>query len=275
MKARVIIIFGLAVLLGMPSVSAQSFKEKLKNATEKVGKQVKQEVSKKKSPKKSPKKSKNTSDLEKRRKAIVGKEQKIEVGTTAKLPDTHTALFAPLSPKKGTVDAKWGTKSVKATKPPKDETKQPDWNDAQISAYELDNKSLVEAFVLMDKCFESGYFSNNSPASFRWRALQRELDDRLEALERMVEEYDEARYEYENAEDNLWVIDHHHQNLSGIFRSRAYHALVRSSIAPFFTTQYKDLAARTTDAVRKYFNNHGGYENAHKANFTVWDPDKK
>lgn len=167
MKARVIIIFGLASLLGMPSVSAQSFKEKLKKATEKVGKQVKQEVSKKKSPKKSSKKSKNTSDLEKRRKAIVGKEKDIEVGTTAKLPYTHTALFAPLS-QKGTVNAKWVTKSVKATKPSKDETKQPDWNDAQTTAYELDNKSLVEAFVLMDKCFESGCFSNSSPASFRW-----------------------------------------------------------------------------------------------------------
>lgn len=65
------------------------------------------------------------------------------------LPETHTALFAPLGePAK----AEYGTKSVTASKPPKEESKQPDWNDVQTFVYELDNKNLVEEYLILDEC---------------------------------------------------------------------------------------------------------------------------
>lgn len=65
MRAHAILILGLAALMVAPDASAQSFKEKLKKATEEVGQQIKQEVKQqikqeasKKTPEKTPAQSK-------------------------------------------------------------------------------------------------------------------------------------------------------------------------------------------------------------------------
>lgn len=245
MKTRLLLILSLLFLIGAPDVSSQSFKDRLKNATEKVSKQVVNEV-KKKTSKKTDKVTKHTTKSRK------GKKQSSQNASSAvaPLPSTHGALFAPLGEP---VDAKLGVKSAKVTRPPKDETKQPDWNDARPSVSELDNKSLVDEFVLLYECIESKYLDFNSPCGIRFNSVQRELTDRVDVLDKMVSDYEEGP-EY----------------LSMVLGRRAYHIVVRSSLAPLFEF---NINGETwfRDATREYFEAHGGYKNAHK-NLTKWDP---
>lgn len=271
MKASAIFIISLAILIGAPSVSAQSFKERFKKATEKVGKQILDEVTKdssSSSKSNSLKSSKSSKSSKKNSKKSKSSKQSKSTKHTTRLPESHTALFAPLGK---SVDAAYGTKSVKAVKPPKDEAKQPDWMDARVSAYELDNKSLVDELLLLDKCLKNGYISGNSPASFRYNTLLREFTERVDAVHRMVEYYDVCVYDY-NADYGLdadAVNDNNHAQLARILKSRQYHTLVRSSIVPLFSVNADDL----DDDTKTYFKKFGGMENAHKQKFTVWDPD--
>lgn len=294
-KAHAILFFGLTAFLACgPAASAQSFKQKIKKATEEVGQQVKQEVGQhikqevaekiqgktqeKASGKiqgKSP--AKSSADKSAASKSAVsssrqgGSQSAKNKAVTIDLPQTHTALFAPL----GEQDAKYGSKSVPVSKPPKEETEQVAWNESRVSAWEFDNKSLVEEFLLLDECMESRYFTATSPAFFPYCDIKDELNARIDALEEMVEQYNEAHYEYavrkqEGAGyEDQWVIDLAHHNLARVLQKREYHALVRSSIAPLFTMK----GTWIDDGVREYFEAHGGYENAHKADLTVWDPD--
>lgn len=260
MKARAILIFGLAALIGMPNTSAQSFKERLKKATEKVGQQVKQEVSKKAPEKKSD----NTSSSEKKGVQKRNDNQQSKDKTpTANLPQTHTALFAPLGEP---VNAKYGIKSVTPVRPPKEDAKQPDWNDARTHVYELDNKSLTDEYLMLNDCIKSGYIGSTSPASFRFHNVKDELIARTETLNRMVNIYNEAKDNAEDGEDGF--ADLERKRLAAYLKGRLYKTLIRSSIAPFFTLEGNWISNET----KTYFKTHGGYENAHKANWTVWNP---
>lgn len=250
MKTRTAILVSIAVLLGVPDASAQSFLGKLKKTVKNA---VKQEVS-----------DKVTDKTTKVVKTTTGKSTSATSsktgGTSSSLPADHTALFAPIGQ---AVDSKYGTKTVKAERPPKDETKQPDWNDARISVYELDNKSLVEEFLLLDECLNNKYFRATSPAFARYSAVLDELSQRTKALEKMVDYYNEAS-DYE-ADGDTGFAKENYKLLGGILKGRPYKTLIRSSVAPFFTSE-RELIKKN---VATYFNAHGGYENAHKAKFTV------
>ena len=270
MKASSILVLGMAVLIGAPNASAQSFKEKLKNATEKVKQEVVKTVP--------GKKGADTKDGGKGIPKVnvaqpaaglnVGNIGKAEnKGTTNNLPATHTALFAPLGEP---VDKAYGTKSVKPVKPPKDEEKQPDWMDARVLVYELDNESLVAEYLILDECLETGYFTIQSPAAFRHRAVQQEMVDRTDALNDMVELYYELKSEYYEDIDDTGFIDLDNKRFAGILARRPYQAVIRSSIVPFFTIEHR--ATWIEDESRRYFEEHGGYENAHKETWTVWQP---
>lgn len=244
MKTRLILILSLLFLIGAPDISSQSFKDRLKNATEKVSKKVAKEVTKK-TLKKNEKVTARTAKIRNK-----GKNNAQTSTTVAPLPSNHAALFAPVG---DPVDATWGVKSAKVTRPPKDEAKQPDWNDARPSVYELDNKSLVDEFVLLNECIESKYIDFNSPCGIRFNSVQRELTDRIDIIDDMVSNYDDGP-EY----------------LAIILGRRQYHVVVRSSLAPLFE---QNINGETwfRDATRNYFEAHGGYKNAHK-NLTKWDP---
>ena len=219
-KSRAIVMLSMAIFLGSPAASAQSFKSILKKAAESVGGEVKNEVNKafdintKASTQTSAKKSAKRTSVQTAK----------NNGATVNVPANHTALLAPIGE---AVDAKFGIKTVKAVKPPQDEKLQPDWNDAQTDVRELDNKSLVEAYLVMEASINSKSISPSSPASFRHLSL-----------------FDELTY--------------------------AYKVVTRSSLAPLFSLDDYFIS----DATVKYFKEHGGYENAHKASFTVWNPDK-
>lgn len=269
MKAHVIIIFSLAVLIGMPNVSAQSFKDKLKKKTEKivkqkVEKQVKTGASKKVSSKKS-----NTT-LKQQSSKIVS------IGTLPISLQNHTALFAPvIVGKNKAIDAKWGIRSVKAEMPPKEETKQVGWNDSRAWLYEMDNKSIVDEFLIMHKCIETGYFAPTSPAALRYFEVKGELWDRVEALDRMVELYNEFKEDYANGDS---FAERESELMESHLGFGEYQRAIRSSIEPFFLVYTMEINNEEVkykfamDKTKEYFEAHGGYQNAHKGKFTVWNP---
>lgn len=285
MRAHAILILGLAALMVAPDASAQSFKEKLKKATEEVGQQIKQEVKQqikqeasKRAPEKTPAKSAAKPSVKKTITVPSSQGSSQPAGgqaTTVKLPEIHNALFAPLG---APADPKQGVKSSSVTRPPKEDAKQPDWNDARPYVDELDNKSLIEEFVLLNECLNSGYIDSNSPVAIRYfNQVQREFTNRMEVLERMVEYYDQTKTDYvsDYGLDAAAVNDNNHRMLASILKQDVYKRTVRSSLAPFFELKIKDGDSWFTcfnEETRKYFAEHGGYEDAHKK-MTIWDPD--
>lgn len=254
MKARVISVLSLSLFIGIPSASAQSFKGLLKNATKKVEQKVSESLPKNQTTSKTTTKSSS-------KRTQTAKSN----GSTVNIPATHTAIFAPIGT---SVDAKYGTKTVKAVMPPKDEKKQPDWNDARTNVYELDNKSLVEEFKLLHPCMENGYLKATSPAAQRYFSVQDELSERTKALTKMVSMYNEAKDTY--GEEEQAFCDAANRTFAGCLKTRPYKTVIRSSLAPLFALSNEWISSET----RTYFKAHGGYENAHKATWTVWNPDK-
>lgn len=259
MRARTIIVLGLAAFFWTPDASAQFLKNALKKAATKVGQQVKQEVTQKvggkteaaqPATKKTAKKGSTT-------------KKTASNAVSATWPTNHTALFAPIGP---AVNPAYGTKTVKATKPPKEDAKQPDWNDARTYVYELDNQSLIEEYILLNECLMSKYIRATSPATFRLHSVMDEMVARADILNKIVEAYNEAEDHAEDGEDGF--ADLERKRLAGLLTLPAYHRVVRSSLTPFFTFQGSTIKKETED----YFKAHGGYENAHKAKFTVYNP---
>ena len=259
MKARTVIILVLTVFLGTPDASAQFLKNALKKAATKVSQQVKQEITQQatgKTPTTQP------STTKAAKKGGTAK-RTASNATSATWPANHTALFALIGP---AVNPTYGTKTVKATKPPKEDVKQPDWNEARTYVYELDNQSLIEEYALLNECMESKYIRPTSPAAARLNSVLDEMAARADILNKVVEACNEAEDYANDGEDGF--ADLERKRMAGFLQERTYHTVVRSSIAPFFTFPNTLLKKATID----YFKTHGGYENAHKAKFTVYNP---
>lgn len=267
-RAILIAIFSLAIIAGAPDASAQSFRDKLKKATEKIGQQVKQSVSQK-TQKKSENDSNQDNELQKRVDVTVGANNNKNIedeAPTVRLPKTHTALFAPLG---YPAEATYGIKSAKPVMPPKSADAQADWSEKLPNIYELDNQSLVAEFQMLDKLVAEGYIQPLTPANWRYNEIvKRELSARAEALNEMVQTIKEAMEEYNTADSHNWVINNIHRKFAEILDGRAYKTIIRSSITPLFTLKEKFI----TDDTKEYFNAHGGYENATTATWTVWNP---
>lgn len=158
MKTRNILIICTAFLMSMPCADAQSFKDGLKSIGDKIGKQivkttqsVKNQTTGSKPTTQKPAASK-TSDrdkaLQKQYDAMMGNVPEMEdEKPTVKLPDEHTALFAPLG---YPVEAAYGTLTVKPSMPPQSPDAQVNWSGKQPNIFYLNNKSLVDEFLLLD-----------------------------------------------------------------------------------------------------------------------------
>lgn len=258
MKLRTIILFSLVGFIGgVQTASAQSFKDRFKSAVNKVKQEVKQEVSKTKSV--------GTSSLK-------GKLPVMTNSSSSLFGANHTALFAPV----GTpTNAKYGIKKVTPVKPPKEDAKQPDWNDARTYVYELDNQSLVDEYLMLEKCMETKYINPTGPASFRYHSVLDELVDRTSKLNQMVEYYHEAN-DAANDEDEVAFANEFIDLLIGkVLKQDSYKRLLRSSLAPFATLNKLSGKNFMESETMDYFKKHGGIENAHKANFTVVKSRKK
>lgn len=185
---------------------------------------------------------------------------------SVRLPETHTALFAPLG---YPAEATYGIKSAKPVMPPKSADDQANWSEKQPNVYELDNQSLVAEFQMLDDCVADGYIQTLTPAHWRYNEIvRRELIDRADALNGMVEQYNEALEEYGMKDSPNWGVNSIHGKLAGILDGRAYKTVIRSSLAPLFTLEDKFINNKT----KEYFKAYGGYENATKVTWTVWDP---
>lgn len=258
MKLRTIILFSLVGFIGgVQTASAQSFKDRFKSAVNKVKQEVKQEVSKTKSV--------GTSSLK-------GKLPVMTNSSSSLFGANHTALFAPV----GTpTNAKYGIKKVTPVKPPKEDAKQPDWNDARTYVYELDNQSLVDEYLMLEKCMETKYINPTGPASFRYHSVLDELVDRTSKLNQMVEYYHEAN-DAANDEDEVAFANEFIDLLIGkVLKQDSYKRMLRSSLAPFATINKLSGKNFMESETMDYFKKHGGIENAHKANFTVVKSRKK
>lgn len=284
MRKNVIVILCLTAILGTQNLMAQSFLNKIKKAAkENVEKQVNKQVKKVipgnvtskvsalgKESRSTAKQSSRSRNLEKQVDAMVGKGNNKNIedqAPTVRLPKTHTALFAPLG---YTIEAKYGIKKAKPVAPPKDVSAQPAWSEKLPNVQELDNQSLVDEYLFLDKCANDGLIPRLSPAEWRLRNLVcDELRERCEALNNMVETYNEAVDEYKDDDTYNWIINGIHRKLAGILEGRAYKTLIRSSIAPLFTVKNYCV----NDKTKTYFKAHGGYENALKGNLTIWNPE--
>ena len=258
MKLRTIILFSLVGFIGgVQTASAQSFKDRFKSAVNKVKQEVKQEVSKTKSV--------GTSSLK-------GKLPVMPNSSSSLFGANHTALFAPVGTQ---INAKYGIKKVTPVKPPKEDVKQPDWNDARTYVYELDNQSLVDEYLMLEKCMETKYINPTGPASFRYHSVLDELVDRTSKLNQMVEYYHEAN-DAANDEDEVAFANEFIDLLIGkVLKQDSYKRMLRSSLAPFATLNKLSGKNFMESETMDYFKKHGGIENAHKANFTVVKSRKK
>lgn len=274
MKTPNILILCTAFLVSMPSTDAQSFKDGLKSLGDKIGKQivktaqsVKNQTTGSKPTTQKPAANK-TSDrdkaLQKQYDATMGNAPEMEdEAPTVKLPNEHTALFAPLG---YPVEAAYGTLTVKPSMPPQSPDAQVNWSEKQPYIFNLNNKSLVDEFLLLDDCFKNGYFKTLTPAHARYENVEGELYARANELNKLVELMAEARSEY-GSESPQWVINGLHDKIASILEGEKYKTLIKSSISPFFTVK-----GLINDETKEYFQKHGGYENATKVTMTKWDP---
>ena len=241
MKTRNILILCTAFLVSMPSADAQSFKDGLKSLGDKIGKQIVKTTSSKPTTSKpttqKPAASK-TSDrdkaLQKQYDAMMGNVPEMEdEAPTVKLPNEHTALFAPLG---YPVEAAYGTLTVKPSMPPQSPDAQVNWSEKQPYVFNLNNKSLVDEYLLLDDCFKNGYIKTFTPAHARYENVGDELYARAKALNKLVELMAEARSEY-GGESPQWVINGLHEKIASILEGEEYKTLIKSSISPFFTVK--------------------------------------
>lgn len=279
MKTKSILILCTAFLVSVPCADAQSFKEGLKSIGDKIGKQIVKKTQSGKSQTTGNKPTTNkpaarkpaaskTSDrdkaLQKRYDAMMGNVPEMEdEAPTVKLPNEHTALFAPLG---YPVEAAYGTLTVKPGMPPQSPDAQVNWTEKLPNIFNLNNKSLVDEYLLLKDCFDNGYFKTLTPANARLENVEGELYARANELNKLVELMAEVRDEY-GSESPQWVINGLHEKIASILEGDKYKTLIKSSISPFFTVK-----GLINDETKEYFQKHGGYENATKVTMTKWDP---
>lgn len=266
MKSRVVLMCLVGLVAITTDASAQSLLDKVKKAANKAAQEVVQKATKEVKQKVINNKQTDGKPTDK---ASSGKDSQSVSSHTLPFPEKNTALFAPLG---YPCDPLWGTKPHTLSKPPREETKQPDWMDARPAEPEYDNASLVKAYKMLKECLETKYFGMTSPAAFGLFNVEKELTARCNALDDMVKYYTMVMDEYENLSyddglDHGALLEQAKSYLCNALKNNHYKSTIRTSIAPL--KEY--LRWETVE----YFEKHGGFENAHKAKFTVIQENEK
>lgn len=298
MKIKVIALCGAILLSGSYDAQAQGFLGKLKGIGKKIEKKVKDEVVNtatetvnktadktvnsvtngkvKTSPMRMKSKSASTNNQSARDKklndyatAVLGPDgnrNAEDEAPTVRLPEKHTALLAPLG---YDIDSKDGRLSQKPQVPPAKAADQVNWRSNQPAA-NLDNASMVAEYNILNEAAASGKVDFDlSPAWHYFHMIKDMLYERIHAIEMLPKKIKEAKDEYTMGDDTYnWVINGLHDEIVRILDSGPYKEAIRSSIEPLFTVNMFD----DIDATRKYYEEHGGLKDAHKAKFTHWDP---
>lgn len=271
MRIKTIVLCG-AILLtaGHQEAYAQGFLNKIKKVTKQVEQKVDNVLDRKPSKGKMPKKSNGSKTrIDRQVDAMVGASNNRNAedqAPTVRIPKNHTALLAPLG---YDIGPEYGVKTVTLQKPPAKADKQVAWRDKMPDPRLLTNACLVEMFEMLRDA------SDYADMSFTPAGQYRELVDetiraRIDVLENMRENIEEAEDKYDIPDTYNWSINMSHRLVVRDISSDAYKALVRSSVEPLFTLEKKfdDYTEMTS-----YFEKHGGMKNTHKMTLTKWDPE--
>lgn len=271
MRIKTIVLCG-AILLtaGHQEAHAQGFLNKIKKVTKQVEQKVDNVLDRKPSKGKMPKKSNGSkTSIDRQVDAMVGASNNRNAedqAPTVRIPKIHTALLAPLG---YDIGPEYGVKTVTPQQPPAKADKQVAWRDKMPDPRLLTNACLVDMFEMLRDA------SDYADMSFTPAGQYRELVDetiraRIDVLENMRENIEEAEDKYDIPDTYNWSINMSHRLVVRDISSDAYKALVRSSVEPLFTLEKKfdDYAEMTS-----YFEKHGGIKNTHKMTLTKWDPE--
>lgn len=271
MRIKTIVLCG-AILLtaGHQEAHAQGFLNKIKKVTKQVEQKVDNVLDRKPSKGKMPKKSNGSKTrIDRQVDAMVGASNNRNAedqAPTVRIPKNHTALLAPLG---YDIGPEYGVKTVTPQQPPAKADKQVAWRDKMPDPRLLTNASLVDMFEMLRDA--SDYADMSSTPAGQYRELVDEtIRARIDVLENMRENIEEAEDKYDIPDTYNWSINMSHRLVVRDISSDAYKALVRSSVEPLFTLEKKfdDYAEMTS-----YFEKHGGMKNTHKMTLTKWDPE--
>lgn len=271
MRIKTIVLCGAILLtVGHQEAHAQGFLNKIKKVTKQVEQKVDNVLDRKPSKGKMPKKSNGSKTrIDRQVDAMVGPSNNRNAedqAPTVRIPKNHTALLAPLG---YDIGPEYGVKTVTPQQPPAKADKQVAWRDKMPDPRLLTNACLVDMFEMLRDA------SDYADMSFTPAGQYRELVDetiraRIDVLENMRENIEEAEDKYDIPDTYNWSINMSHRLLVRDISSDAYKALVRSSVEPLFTLEKKfdDYTEMTS-----YFEKHGGIKNTHKMTLTKWDPE--
>lgn len=271
MRIKTIVLCGAILLtVGHQEAHAQGFLNKIKKAAKQVEQKVDNVLDRKPSKGKMPMKSNGSKTrIDRQVDAMVGPSNNRNAedqAPTVRIPKNHTALLAPLG---YDIGPEYGVKTVTPQQPPAKADKQVAWRDKMPDPRLLTNASLVDMFEMLRTA------SDYADMSFTPAGQYRELVDetiraRIDVLEDMRENIEEAEDKYDIPDTYNWSINMSHRLVVRDISSDAYKALVRSSVEPLFTLKKKfdDHAEMTS-----YFEKHGGMKNTHKMTLTKWDPE--
>lgn len=271
MRIKTIVLCG-AILLtaGHQEAHAQGFLNKIKKVTKQVEQKVDNVLDRKPSKGKMPKKSNGSKTrIDRQVDAMVGPSNNRNAedqAPTVRIPKNHTALLAPLG---YDIGPEYGVKTVTPQQPPAKADKQVAWRDKMPDPRLLTNASLVDMFEMLRDA--SDYADMSSTPAGQYRELVDEtIRARIDVLENMRENIEEAEDKYDIPDTYNWSINMSHRLVVRDISSDAYKALVRSSVEPLFTLEKKfdDYTEMTS-----YFEKHGGIKNTHKMTLTKWDPE--
>lgn len=271
MRIKTIVLCGAILLtVGHQEAHAQGFLNKIKKVTKQVEQKVDNVLDRKPSKGKMPKKSNGSKTrIDRQVDAMVGPSNNRNAedqAPTVRIPKNHTALLAPLG---YDIGPEYGVKTVTPQQPPVKADKQVAWRDKMPDPRLLTNASLVDMFEMLRDA--SDYADMSSTPAGQYRELVDEtIRARIDVLENMRENIEEAEDKYDIPDTYNWSINMSHRLVVRDISSDAYKALVRSSVEPLFTLEKKfdDYAEMTS-----YFEKHGGMKNTHKMTLTKWDPE--
>lgn len=132
---------------------------------------------------------------------------------------------------------------------------------------QLDNKSLIDEDLILTDCIATNVINNMGQAFIRYTDISRELGLRTDMLNNLAELYDNT-LDWDS-DERAWAESNVTNLIQKVLQNPSYHVPVRSSIAPYFTLNERSGEQFIRTETVKYFENHGGYENAHKAKF-MW-----
>lgn len=271
MRIKTIVLCGAILLtVGHQEAHAQGFLNKIKKVTKQVEQKVDNVLDRKPSKGKMPKKSNGSKTrIDRQVDAMVGASNNRNAedqAPTVRIPKNHTALLAPLG---YDIGPEYGVKTVTLLKPPAKADKQVAWRDKMPDPRLLTNACLVEMFEMLRDA--SDYADMSSTPAGQYRELVDEtIRARIDVLENMRENIEEAEDKYDIPDTYNWSINMSHRLVVRDISSDAYKALVRSSVEPLFTLEKKfdDYTEMTS-----YFEKYGGMKNTHKMTLTKWDPE--